>query len=72
MLGRYAPPASALRLTSQEMVEADRFNCRAINRHPNPWDRISAIQSLSSEARWEYAVIATPYFRFTGKRIPYP
>ena len=35
MLGRYAPPPSALRLTSREMVEADRFNCRAIDRQLN-------------------------------------
>jgi hypothetical protein len=51
MLGRYAPPASALRLNSRETVEADRFNCRAIDRHPNPWERITAIRSLSSEAK---------------------
>lgn len=45
MLGRYAPPASVLRLASREMVEADRFICRAIDRHPNPWERITAIRS---------------------------
>jgi hypothetical protein len=72
MLGRYAPPASALRLTSREMVETDRFNYRAIDRHPNPWERISAIRSLSSGARWKYAIIAAPYFRFTGRQIPHP